>query len=296
MSPTGYGLGHENERIERMEPVPSDYDHSDKIGNEGDVVKHAVLCRLVEALLDQSPTGQFVYAESHTGRAVYVLPERGRWVHGIKPFSENLLDLEALDARPCLSQKRTNLNAYRRACFPKKARTGNKYYGSSGMVRHMLREARVPFQFRLWDSNPDVVKSLVEHYGDSPNIAVEHGDGYRGLQSLRTASLVLIDPISVQDDHANILASMSHLDKCGIPFLCWVPLFGEDDPIYDQFERVAKETFATVRVTWQVREGSTWGCQVTVTQGYGTLLEQTCQEVCEVMNARPWKVRITQDV
>ena len=49
-----------------------------------------------------------------------------------------------------------------------------------------------------------------------------------------------------------------------IPFLCWVPLFGEDRPIFNQFEREAKESYATVRVTWQVREGSTWGCQVTV--------------------------------
>jgi 23S rRNA A2030 N6-methylase RlmJ len=36
------------------------YDHSDKIGNEGDVVKHAVLCGLVEAILDGAPNIPFV--------------------------------------------------------------------------------------------------------------------------------------------------------------------------------------------------------------------------------------------
>ena len=48
-----------------------DYDHSDKIGNEGDVVKHAILCKLVEALLDQKKGEPFVYAESHTGATAY---------------------------------------------------------------------------------------------------------------------------------------------------------------------------------------------------------------------------------
>jgi 23S rRNA A2030 N6-methylase RlmJ len=275
---------------ERYGEFDMEYDHSDKIGNEGDVVKHAVLCGLVEVLLGKNPGTSFGYAESHTGRSVYALPEKGRWLHGIKPFSENLLELDGRSAKGSSSRRFESLNAYRQACFPQKAQVGNRYFGSSGMVRQMLTGANMPFKFRLWDSNPSVVKSLTEVYGNDPNITVFEGDGYQGLQSLERASLALIDPISVKDDKASILNTMSHLAERGIPFLCWVPLFGEDEPIFNQFEREAKETHATMRVTWQVREGSTWGCQVTVINPYGDILEETCREVCEVMNAKPWAV------
>lgn len=270
-----------------------EYDHSDKIGNEGDVVKHAVLCGLVEALLDQTPVVPFVYAESHTGRAVYVLPDRGRWLHGIKPFSENLLELEDRNVASSSPLRFESLDAYRQACFPQKAQVGSKYCGSSGIVRQILSYASVPFEFRLWDSHPRVVMSLKEAYGGQPSVTVFQGDGYLGLQSLEIASLALIDPISVQDDKASILATMSHLQACGIPFLCWVPLFGKEEPAFDDFEREAKESYATARVTWQVREGSTWGCQVTVPSLYHAVLEETCRDVCEVMNSKPWTFRLT---
>ncbi len=273
--------------------MPTEYDHSDKIGNEGDVVKHAALCRFVEVLLHQTPNGPFVYAESHTGRAVYALPERGRWLNGIKPFSENLLELEERNAASAPSSLYKTLNAYRQMCFPQKAKADSEYYGSSGMVRKMLSDANMPFQFRLWDSNADVVHSLIGSYCDCPDIIVTHGDGYLGLQSLGSGSLALIDPISVQADKASILATMSHLQERGISFLCWVPLFGEEEPIFDEFERVAKKYYATARVTWQVREGSTWGCQVTVPSPYGAMLEETCGDVCEVMNSKPWTLRLT---
>ena len=113
-----------------------------------------------------------------------------------------------------------------------------------------------------------------------------------GLQSLKTASLALVDPISVQDDKAIILATLSHLQKRGIPFLCWVPLFGEDEPIFDEFEREVKELYAAVGVTWPLPEGTTRGCQVTAPP-YGPILDETCKEVCAVMNAKPWTVRST---
>ena len=51
---------------------------------------------------------------------------------------------------------------------------------------------------------------------------------------LRARPWPLIDPISVKDDKASILATMSHLPEREIPFLCWVPLFGEDEPIFNR--------------------------------------------------------------
>ena len=42
------------------------YDHSDKIGNQGDLVKHYALYLCLKKLLDNHPANTpFIYAESH---------------------------------------------------------------------------------------------------------------------------------------------------------------------------------------------------------------------------------------
>jgi 23S rRNA A2030 N6-methylase RlmJ len=201
------------------------------------------------------------------------------------------LELEEQDPENAAFPLYESLKACRQTCFPKKAQAESKYFGSSGMVREMLDTANIRFQFRLWDSDLQVVNSLSRSYSDYPDIVVTQGDGYTGLQSLEHASLALIDPISIQDDQASILATMSHLEEHGIPFLCWVPLFGDEEALFNHFEDEAKKSYATLRVTWQVREGSTWGCQLMVSSPYATLLHEICRDVCEVMNAKPWTVR-----
>lgn len=65
-----------------------EYTHLTRIGNEGDLVKHAVLARLVDDLLTDNPTDDFFCVETHPGRAEYRLPEKGRWEYGIGKFSQ----------------------------------------------------------------------------------------------------------------------------------------------------------------------------------------------------------------
>jgi len=67
------------------------YDHSRKIGNEGDVIKHPVLAKVVESLAESVEKKPFVYAESHTGRPFYVLQKGGEWERGVGKLSVNTL-------------------------------------------------------------------------------------------------------------------------------------------------------------------------------------------------------------
>ena len=69
----------------KTESMP--YDHSAKIGNQGDVVKHIALFAALRHLLKgRSADGEFVCADIHAGRPDYVLPEKGEWQYGIGPF------------------------------------------------------------------------------------------------------------------------------------------------------------------------------------------------------------------
>ncbi len=64
------------------------YDHANKVGNQGDLIKHAVLYTVVKNMLDTWPEGEcFRYADTHTGHPCYVLPSGGAWMQGIGAFS-----------------------------------------------------------------------------------------------------------------------------------------------------------------------------------------------------------------
>src|SRR5208337_2992765 len=126
------------------------YDHRDRIGNEGDVVKHAVLARFVEEIVMKSGQNTFVYAESHTGWAAYTdLPPEGRRRYGIGPLSRSLLTLEHPGGSIALAEKYPNLMAYKQACFDKEIVIGGEYPGSSQVVLNIVKSAGRPYRFML---------------------------------------------------------------------------------------------------------------------------------------------------
>jgi len=94
------------------------YDHSTKIGNQGDVVKHAVLySSIVSKLQDAREDSTFRYAESHCGRAAYILPNGGAWDDGIGVLSRK--SNESLAVAPMLQE-------YREAMLAKRIDVGQK--------------------------------------------------------------------------------------------------------------------------------------------------------------------------
>jgi len=79
------------------------YDHSAKIGNRGDVIKHAVLAAVVDRLL-QDDDKPFSYVETHTGRAEYILPKGGEWRKGIRRLQNRVVVIVGLiHMRPLFS-------------------------------------------------------------------------------------------------------------------------------------------------------------------------------------------------
>jgi 23S rRNA A2030 N6-methylase RlmJ len=244
------------------------YNHADRIGNEGDVAKHAVLAGFVAKLMEQ-PYGQhFTYVESHTGRALYRLPKHGRWENGIGPFSRKLREVAITNAYSAgKPYDYSDLHSYWGTCFQNREDlAGSDYHGSSGIVFKMLRRAGIPFSFHLWDHDTAVCHSLLGFYENWPQVSVCRGDGYEGVRMIPNATLALIDPISIEGpERIRILETLRHLGTKEIPFICWTAIVEGEERDSETFCAAVESDFSNHRITWTPRPTtSTKGCQITV--------------------------------
>ena len=195
------------------------YDHRERVGNEGDVVKHAVLCRVVAELLVENKE-PFVYCESHAGRASYVLPTEGRWQDGIKKLSDVFFG-----SRQISDQLHQELRFYKRLLFQNPLVRGSTYYGSVGIVFKILYGAGRRFAFRLWDKDSCVCHSLLSFLKIGPMWKFVAETVTTGIRKLEKASLVLIDPVDIINESSLIIEILSILNAKNIPFICWTAMW-----------------------------------------------------------------------
>lgn len=267
------------------------YEHSKKVGNEGDLVKHVALAAVVADLL-QRYGGPFVYAESHTGRAEYVLTSGGAWEAGVGLFSRNECLIE--DYRCMwtgdLPKLRWLVPFFEVACGGKTMQAGMTYAGSSALVLRFLERARRPRRLELWELDAQAAEDLQNHYRGRPGVNVHQGDGYAGIAGIQEASLVLIDPWRLdEEEQGKILASMDALDKREIPVICWTPLLSEptESRQADQFLQATRHRFLTyIDVHWPHPAGRMVGCRLTVSLQV-PVAEKTVHQLCDLMG---WQV------
>ncbi|MFH0821333.1 MAG: hypothetical protein V2B18_01180 [Pseudomonadota bacterium] len=251
------------------------YDHARKIGNEGDTAKHAALAALIEEKLGCGVQAPFIYAETHAGRARYLLPAEGAWERGIGFLAGRLRENAGA------------LEPYRRNCFSLAPEVGGEYWGSAGIAYRMIAAAGVPFRFYLWDTDPAVCDDLAAFFGAHPQVSIHRGDGYEGVEGLAAADLVLMDPFSVELDCDRILGTLDHLSAGSIDFLCWTPLVGPaDQPTQIRFTKDTGGRFGTVQVQWQEPCKHTWGCRITVPSSRVALIGRTMKELGDVTGWR----------
>ncbi len=275
------------------------YDHRDKVGNEGDVVKHSLLAAVAENLMESKQNANFIYAETHTGRPRYNnLPEDGRWVNGVGPFSAQISELTTNNLPEDNGENYNHLLPYWENCFRGPVEAGSSYYGSNGIVFEMLRKAGKSIEFHLWDNSAAVCHSLLSYYEAWPQVNICRGDGYRGIRTLDKADLVLVDPVSIksEEEQLKIMETLSILSDQKIPFICWTAIVGGDEREADKFKERVRKRFAVYWVTWTPQQGATRGCQITVPQGeLAQLAGATLSQIVSLMD--DWEVgQISSDI
>ena len=263
------------------------YDHSAKIGNQGDVVKHSVLHNCVLDLLSRPVQDEtFTYAESHCGRASYVLPEGGEWKHGIGLLSSKTN--EAREASP-------RIEAYFQSSLSSRMKVGQRYFGSSNIVFRCLRSKSHKLRFELNEIDVHAYDDLERFYNPwLANIYLHNRDGYEGISNLVSASLVLIDPPNL--DPTSISRCISHLRERKIPYVCWTPRNSSSNGNKRESQR--SQEFGTltglgrhVVVSWTAPSGAaqqTFGCRLTVSDDLFDTVNETTNQLISLLSHDGW--------
>lgn len=197
------------------------YRHAFHAGNFADVMKHALLVRILQHLR-QKPA-PFRVVDTHAGIGRYDLsgPEAERspeWQDGIDRLAE-----------PFAPQVEALLEPYRAVLAEVRARYGGSVYpGSPAIIRELLRrEDRGVFA----ELHPEDGAVLKERYNSVSNVKVLQLDGWTAMMSLipppERRGLVLIDPpYEVEGELARAAAQLARAVAkwpIGI-FALWYPI------------------------------------------------------------------------
>jgi 23S rRNA (adenine2030-N6)-methyltransferase len=193
------------------------YRHAYHAGNHGDVLKHAVLARLV-AFLHEKPAPVFIL-DTHAGIGAYDLTavEAGKteeWRAGIG----RLFDTPSPELEPYLTLVR-NLNPD----------GGPRHYpGSPAVVAELLRPGD---RLVLAELHPVDAEALRRWARGRQGVTVHHRDGYEAIGAFlpprEGRGLVLVDPpYEAPEEYDRLAASL--IAGCrrwpGGRWLAWVPI------------------------------------------------------------------------
>ena len=260
------------------------YDHSTKIGNQGDLVKHVALFAALQRLLDDwSGSNEFVYADIHAGRPQYVLPEKGNWRQGIGAFSAS----KSVTADRKEREKRRSalgcLGEFDDCFIGRRLATGMIYPGSSGIAFRVLREEGIRFRMKVWDKNPAAADDLVRYFLPwQERVTVVCGDGYEGIKENAPLTFVLIDPPA--PEHDAVLRTMAWLKRRKANYICWTPRSSqekEDSRGYFVRAREVGDCFGVKWGEWRIRK--TRACYITVAHAISEVVEEALRQVAKIM-------------
>jgi 23S rRNA (adenine2030-N6)-methyltransferase len=206
------------------------YRHQFHAGNYADVVKHALLVRLVRALHNKEKG--FLYLDTHAGRGRYdlaaaaageSLARKPEWPDGIGRLwglAAGASDPEWLEYLEVIRQfdvRSGNLGT-----------TPRFYPGSPWIVRLLARPAD---RLAFCEKHPAEFAALRAEFAKTPRVSLHEIDGYAAIRSMlpppERRALVLIDPpFESQDEFARIAAALGEglvRFRSGV-FAVWYPL------------------------------------------------------------------------
>ncbi|MBK5964086.1 23S rRNA (adenine(2030)-N(6))-methyltransferase RlmJ [Thiocystis minor] len=197
------------------------YLHGFHAGNHADVLKHAVLALLLDALLVKPKS--LVFLDSHAGSGVYDLTSKQA-----RKTNESANGIGRLWAR---QESFPELARYFDAIAALNPDGGYaRYPGSPQLARHCLR---ADDRLILMELHKAEVQTLRHALGGDPRVNIHHRDGFEGLTALLPPKpprgLVLIDPpyeVKTDVDRvANCLAA-AHARWPAGSYAIWYPRLG----------------------------------------------------------------------
>jgi len=157
------------------------YDHHEKAGNPGDVIKHVTLIAAANVLM-QSSKGSFHYADTYAGYAYNPLKSEGEWRNGISRIYDGNFPFS--NPNVCFWRELWDCNY---------GLEGSVYPGSSVFIRKLCLKNGVTYRPRLWDVSPPVISQLMTAYGTQEAQIYPRPATLEDFKDF-TTDLLLIDP------------------------------------------------------------------------------------------------------
>jgi 23S rRNA A2030 N6-methylase RlmJ len=223
------------------------YDHHDKAGNPGDVVKHVALLAAADALM-QGKKGVFGYADTFAGYAYNPIRSTGEWQQGIGIFNNlgKVIDNEAIRFWYSLWQCGYGL-------------PGSVYPGSSTFIRKLCMKHGLKPYLSLWDTSPTVITQLRQAYSDTEAVIFERPATIADLNSI-SPDLLLIDP----PDLPMIDELLNFCDKVDAVII-WLAILHKDgvetQQSLDAYAACQRRGYEIISVTWDDSSGMC-GCRL----------------------------------
>jgi 23S rRNA (adenine2030-N6)-methyltransferase len=205
------------------------YRHQFHAANFADVMKHALLVRLVRAL--QRKEKGFLYLDTHAGRGRYdletasagtSLARKPEWPDGIGRLWTEARELPMGIGEYVALARRFDREAGNLSDLP-------RFYPGSPWIVNLL--ARSVDRLALCEKHPAECAALRAEFGAMPRVSVHETDGYGALRAMlpppERRALVLIDPpFEAEDEFAQITTALRDgllRFRSGV-FVIWYPL------------------------------------------------------------------------
>ncbi|GLP95934.1 23S rRNA (adenine(2030)-N(6))-methyltransferase RlmJ [Paraferrimonas sedimenticola] len=199
------------------------YRHSFHAGNHADIIKHASLCLIIDAL--KAKAKPFSYLDSHSGGGLYDLQDEtaqktGEYLEGIArllPIAEQLPELAP----------------YFDAIAAHNSSDALRFYpGSPELARQWLRDQD---QLHLMELHNNEIDRLRANLGGDERVGIHHRDGFEGLPGILPLpvkrGVALVDPsYEIKSDYAKVVKSVKKASQrwnTGI-FAIWYPMLASD--------------------------------------------------------------------
>ncbi len=222
------------------------YRHAYHAGNFADVLKHALLVRLMRSL--QRKETPFVFVDTHAGRGSYDLlaasegethPRAPEWPGGIGRL------WDSAELPPGLADYVGLVRGYDRARG--NPGPGPRFYPGSPRLARLA--ARAQDRLELWERQPDECAALREDVLGERRVSVHGEDGYGAMRAClppaERRALVLVDPpFEAQGEWNAVEAALGEgLTRFpGGTYAVWYPLTARARP--DEFFGFLKSTEA----------------------------------------------------